>query len=81
MMALAIADKFLPHLVCWTTLAQSTLSDSAAVYAPPGPALGSPPSLIVAVSTAPSCEYVDVSLHPATEQHTVNYCNYSQTSL
>ena len=57
-------DKYLPHLVCCTTLAQLMLSDSAAACAPPGPALGPPPSLIVATSTAPSCVYADVSPHP-----------------
>ena len=63
--------KRLPHLVCWTTLVQLTLSDFAVVCAPPGLVPSSPLSPTVAMSIAPSCVCADVSLHPIVTQCTV----------
>ena len=59
--------SILPRPACLIILVRLTISDSAVVCVPPGLAPGSPLSLIVAMSTAPSCECAGVSLHPITE--------------
>ena len=70
LLVLVSENKCSPHLVYWIIPARLMLSDSAVVCVPPELAPNSPPSPIVSVSAAPSCEYAGVSPHPVMETNT-----------